>query len=138
MNTRNRLPEKSVTFYLNLSCLFDPAEVVFLLHMVDMEYMKQSGYNTAWSKEFLLLRMNLGIRLFDRVTKKLISMGLLSKDKVGNKYAYSLDMKAYRKLVGFLSLTNDIFKLKAFCETVFIKGKRKIQDVTGSDLKIID
>lgn len=138
MNTRNRLPKKSVTFYLNLSCLFDPAEVVFLLHMVDMECMKQSGYNTAWSKEFLLLRMNLGIRLFDRVTKKLISMGLLSKEKAGNKYAYSLDMKVYRKLVGFFSLTNDIFKLKTFCETVFIKGKKKIQDVTGSDLKILD
>lgn len=138
MNTKNKLPEKSVTFYLNLSCLFDPAEVVFLLHMVDMEYMKQSGYNTTWSKDFLLLKMNLGMRLFDRVTEKLISMGLLSKDKAGNKYAYSLDMKAYRKLVGILSLTNDIFKLKAFCETIFIKEKRKILDVTGSDLKIID
>lgn len=54
-------------------------------------------------------------------------MGLLSKDKAGNKYAYSLDMKAYRKLVGFLSLTNDIFKLKAFCEAVFIKGKKKFR-----------
>lgn len=138
MNTRNRLPKKSVTFYLNLSCLFDPAEIIFLLHMVDMEYMKQSGYNTVWSKEFLLLRMNLGMRLFDRITKKLISMGLLSKEKAGNKYAYSIDMETYHKLVGFLSLTNDVFKLKAFCETVFIKGKKKIQDVTGSDLKTLD
>lgn len=138
MNTKNKLPEKSVTFYLNLSCLFDPAEVVFLLHMVDMESMKQSGYNTTWSKDFLLLKMNLGMRLFDRVTKKLISIGLLSKDKAGNKYAYSLDLKAYRRLVGFLSLTNDIFKLKAFCDTVFIKEKRKIQHVTGSDLRMLD
>lgn len=138
MNTKNKLPEKSVIFYLNLSCLFDPAEIVFLLHMVDMESMKRSGYNTTWSKDFLLLRMNLGVRLFDRITKKLILMGLLSKDKVGNKYAYSLNLKAYRKLIGFLSITNDIFKLKVFCETVFIKGGRKIQDVTGSDLKMLD
>lgn len=138
MNTKNKLPEKSVTFYLNLSCLFDPAEIIFLLHMVDMEYMKQNGYNTTWSKEFLLLKMNLGVRLFDRVTKKLISMGLLSKDKAGNKYIYSLDLKTYRKLVGFLSLTNDIFKLKSFCEAVFIKEKRKIWSVTGNDLKVLN
>ena len=106
--------------------------------MVDMEYMKQSGYNTTWSKEFLLLKMNLGVRLFDRVTKKLISMGLLSKDKAGNKYIYSLDLKTYRKLVGFLSLTNDIFKLKSFCEAVFIKEKRKIWSVTENDLKVLN
>lgn len=138
MNRRNRLSKKSVTFHLNLSCLFDPAEIVFLLHMLDMEHMKQNGYNTTWSKEFLLLKMNLGVRLFDRVTKKLISMGLLTKEKTGNKYAYSLDLKAYRKLVGFLSLTNDIFKLKAFCETVFIKEKKKIQDITESDIEVLD
>ncbi len=138
MNTKNKLPEKSVTFYLNLSCLFDPAEIIFLLHMVDMEYMKQRGCNTTWSKEFLLLKMNLGVRLFDRVTRNLISMGLLSKDKAGNKYAYSLDLKAYHKLVSFLSLTNDVFKLKAFCDTVFIKEKRKIQEISGSNLEMLD
>ena len=138
MNRRNRLSKKSVTFHLNLSCLFDPAEIVFLLHMLDMEYMKQNGYNTIWSKEFMLLKMNLGVRLFDRVTKKLISMELLTKEKAGNKYAYSLDLETYRKLVGFLSLTNDILKLKAFCETVFIKEKKKIQNVTGNDLEMLD
>lgn len=135
MNTRNKLPGKFVPFYVNLSLLFDSAEVVFILHLVDMENMKRNGYSTAWSRDFVLLKMNLGIRLFERCVKRLISIGLLSRKLKGHKYIYTLDMELYEKLVGIFTITNDIHKMKSFCDTVFVKQKKKIQDITEEDLK---
>lgn len=135
MNAKNKLPGKFVPFYVNLSLLFDSAEVVFILHLVDMENMKRNGYNATWSRDFVLLKMNLGIRLFERCVKRLISIGLVSRILKGNKYIYTLDMELYEKLVGIFTITNDTYKIKSFCDTVFVKQKKNIQSITEEDLK---
>ena len=133
MNQRRRLSGKFVLCYINLCYLFDPAEMMFILHMIDIENMRGCGYSSVWSKDFMMKKMGLGERLFDRCVKRLMEIGLLDRKLVGNKYSYSLDVDQYEKLTQILTVTNDVHRLKSFCESVFVNGQRAIQDVTEED-----
>lgn len=120
---------------LNLSCMFDANEIIFIMHMVDIAYLRSKGYNTVWSKKHLMLRMNIRLRVFDRCIKRMIELKLLERKLQDGMYDYIWDMELYNRLLQIVSGTNDINRLKSFCEKVFIDQKRTIQSVSDEEIK---
>lgn len=130
----NKRPTPFTKCYLNLGRLFDPAEMIFILHMQQVEYLRHSGRGNRWSKKFLLKKMNLGEKVFDRCVRHLAKMELLI---VTPDYHpdYRWNTVLYERLVDILTSTDNLDALDGFCHRVFLDGKRSIGSVTDSEIE---
>lgn len=124
-----------VKYHTGLSYLLSPAESRFLIHMVDVQYMKSMGYYTDWTRAEYMKRMGLNEYSYERCVRKFINLGLLSKtnNAKGNRVYYALNMDIYEKLVTILSSTNNVDKLIEFCDTKLKKG-RTIASITQQEI----
>jgi hypothetical protein len=125
-----------IKFHPGLSCLFNPAETVFLLHMVNLEYFKSTGYRIVRTKAEYIKRTGLKECTFNRCVDRFSEMKLLTRsyNALGNRVFYDIDMDLYRKLVEIVSSTYDCDRLRAFCETKFKKEARLIESITPEEI----
>ena len=123
--------------YPRLSCMFDASEIVFILHMLDIAYIRSKGYNTVWSKGHLMKRMNIRLRTFDRCVKRMTELGLLDRLPQDGMYDYLWNMALYNRLLRIISATHDINRLREFCQKTFIEQKRNIQSVSEDEIKLL-
>lgn len=133
--------EKKTTYvkcYLNLCSMFDPQEIIFILHMVNINYLRSGGYNTVWSKSFLMRRMNVGLRVFDRCVKRMTDLGLLERKLKNGMYDYCWNMNVYNRLLKIASATNDLNTLDKFGKRVFVKEKRDILSITDDEIRELE
>lgn len=119
--------------YLNLGRLFDPAEMIFILHMQRVEYLRQTGRG-HWSKKFLMKAMNLGVKVFDRCARRLEEMELLIVSS-GRHPNYRWNTKLYHRLIEILNVTDNLDALDEFCRRVFLEGKRSIGSVSAPEIE---
>lgn len=128
-----------VKCYNKLSCLFNPYETRFIQHMVEIEFIKSCGYDTNWSKITCMKRMGLKENTFDKCVRRFVRMKLLYKtfNDSKNKVYYSWNMGLYFKLVRILSITNDVDKLRDFCQVNFIKKNRMIDEISEDEIEIL-
>lgn len=119
----------------HLSCMFDASETVFILHMLDIAYIRSKGYNTVWSKGYLMKRMNIRLRTFDRCVKRMAELGLLDRLPQDGMYDYLWNMTLYDRLLRIMSATRDINRLREFCRKIFIEQKRSIQSISEDEIK---
>lgn len=135
MNNKNENKSSYVKCYLNLCCMFDPCEIVFLLHLVNINCLRNGGYNTVWSKTYLMQRMNLGLRVFNRCIKRMTELGLLERRLQNGMYDYHLNMAMYERMLEILTATSDTSRLSCFCKQTFLKEKRRIADISDMEIK---
>lgn len=122
---------------LNLSCIFDASEILFIMHMVHIAYMRSKGYNTVWSKAHLMERMNIRLRTFDRCVKRMTGMKLLDRMPQEGMYDYLWNMGRYNRLLQIISATNDINRLREFCRKAFVEQKRDILSISDTEIKML-
>lgn len=120
---------------LNLSCIFDASEILFIMHMVHIAYMRSKGYNTVWSKAHLMERMNIRLRTFDRCVRRMTGMKLLDRMPQEGMYDYLWNMGRYNRLLQIISATNDINRLREFCRKAFVEQKRDILSISDTEIK---
>lgn len=123
---------------LNLCCMFDANEIMFMMHMVHIAYMRAEGYNTVWSKKHLMRRMNIKLRTFDRCVKRMTELKLLDRMSQDGMYDYLWNMRLYDRLLKIVSATRDINRLRAFCNRAFIEEKRDIQSVSDDEIRRLE
>ncbi|MDR1718028.1 MAG: hypothetical protein LBS20_19500 [Prevotella sp.] len=135
MESNKKKESPYVKYPVCLSYLFNPGESRFIIHMIEIEFLKDQGYNTNWTRAEYMKRMGLNEYSFERCIKRLVKMGLLSKtnNKLKNKVYYSFNMQLYDRLVEILSVTCNIDKLIEFCETKFIRDARPIESITEKE-----
>lgn len=122
---------------LNLSCIFDASEILFIMHMVHIAYMRSKGYNTVWSKAHLMERMNIRLRTFDRCVRRMTGMKLLDRMPQEGMYDYLWNMGRYNRLLQIISATNDINRLREFCRKAFVEQKRDILSISDTEIKML-
>lgn len=126
-----------IKYYPHLSCMFDASEIVFILHMLDIAYIRSKGYNTVWSKGHLMNRMNIRLRTFDRCVKRMVELGLLDRLPQDGMYDYLWNMPLYNHLLRIMSATRDINRLREFCRKTFVEQKRSIQSVLEDEIRLL-
>jgi len=84
-------------------------------------------------------RMGLKENTFDKCVRRFVRMKLLYKtfNDSKNKVYYSWNMGLYFKLVRILSITNDVDKLRDFCQVNFIKKNRMIDEISEDEIEIL-
>lgn len=122
---------------LNLSCMFDASEILFIMHMVQIAYLRSKGYNTVWSKAHLMQRMNIRLRTFDRCVKRMTELKLLDRMPQEGMYDYLWNMGCYNHLLQILSATTDLNRLREFCRKNFIERKRDITSISDMEIKLL-
>lgn len=140
MRGRKAVNTKSLPFvkyHTGLSYLFSPAETRFILHMVDIEYKKSSGFFTNWSRYEYMKIMGLNEYTFDKCIQKLSDMHLLKKENKNkpNRVYYSFNMQLYERLIYILSSTCNIDKLRQFCKINFIEKSRHIDSISEQEVE---
>lgn len=125
-----------VKCYLNLGRLFDPAEMLFILHMQQVEFLCQASQGGRWSKKFLMKKMGLGEKVFDRCVRRLEQMELLI---VSSDYhpVYRWDTALYERLVEILSATDNLEALDGFCRRMFLEEKRCIRGISDFEVEML-
>ena len=128
-----------VKYCTGLSYLFDPRETRFLLHMIDIDYMKSKGFLTDWSRSEYMKRMGLNKNAFNYCVKRMQEMKLLIKwnNSLGNKVFYALNRENYERLIRILSCTNNIDALISFCQNTFQSG-RSIESITEEEIQKLE
>ena len=121
----------------NLCYLFDYQEIGFLMHLTQINFIRECGYNTSYSRDFMLKKFRMNVRVFQRCTNRFIEMGLLEKKRKGLHFDYLLNKKRYERLLDIVCATNDVFALTKFCKKEFIKGSRTIDSITDSEIQIL-
>lgn len=138
--TEKKQKNSQATFvkcFLNLSCMFDASEILFIMHMLDIAYIRSKGYNTVWSKSYLMKRMNIRLRTFDRCVKRMTQLGLLDRLPKAGMYDYVWNMPTYNHLLRIISTTRDTERLREFCREAFTLQKRSILAVSPDEIEEI-
>lgn len=136
----NYKPSKSYRFikcYAGMIGAFSSAEVVFMLYMSDLAFLRSKGYDTVRSKRRHMECTHIRSRKFDRCVEKMTRMGLLQRVPVGGMYDYLWNMDSYERLIEILSLTKDLGKLRTFCERVFEVEQRPVSSITNDDIMFL-
>lgn len=125
-----------IKYHKVLSYLFNPSEIVFILHMIDLESLRSKGRQIEWTRSFYMAKMGLKPYSFDKCIEKLTAMELLSKtnNADGNKVYYHFNMELYYRLLKILSASKDIYVMIAFCKDNFKQKKRPIMSITENEI----
>lgn len=125
-----------VKCYLNLGRLFDPAEMLFILHMQQVEYLCQANQGGRWSKKFLMKKMGFGEKVFDRCARRMAEMELLIVSS-GYHPVYRWNTAIYDRLIEIFSATDNLDALDRFCKQIFLEGMRSIREITDSEVEML-
>lgn len=100
--------------------------VCFVMHLLDVKYLHDKGYNICWTQEEYIERMGMGRNPFLKCLYELNRIGLLvdTLDETGERVTYTLNMPAYDKLVKICGATYNSQRLKEFLNTVRKTGRR--------------
>lgn len=123
--------------YTQLWYIFDSEEMRFITNIRSVQHISSLGYNTDWSKDFMMNRVDMSRSIFNRCEKKLIEMKLLERRSVGKKVCYNWNNDLFESLVLIASVTNNVFALKEFCKRKFITEKKGIADITEEEIKFL-
>lgn len=126
-----------VKCYINLCYLFDSDVIMFINHMVHIEYLSSQGHYTKWPQSFLMKRMNFNRRIFEKCVKQLTDMDLLKVTKAVNKCFLTFEITRYEKLVEILNSHTDVFVMKEFCKRMFVEQKRSIDSITKKEIEAL-
>ncbi|WP_165020627.1 hypothetical protein [Dysgonomonas sp. ZJ279] len=128
-----------VKYHTCLAYIFKPAEIVFIMRMIEVEFMKLNGFYINWTRAEYMKRTGLKVYTFDKCIKKLSEMKLLTKanNELGNEVYYSFDMKLYNKLLEILHATRDVDKLIDFCYTNFEEQSRSIDSISREEIDML-
>lgn len=124
-----------VKIHPNSSCLFNGAEISFLILLLDQEFLRDMGYNSTWSRSYFQKHTGVSNATFTKCADKLEGIGILSssQNKAGEKKKYRLNYEAYEKTMLLLDTTNNRDVLSDFCESHFSK-ETSIFDVTEEQI----
>lgn len=92
--------------------------VCFVMHLLDVKYLHDKGYNICWTQEEYIERMGMGRNPFLGCLYELNRIGLLvdTLDETGERVTYTLNMPAYDKLVKICGATYNSQRLKEFLQ----------------------
>lgn len=133
--------EKTIRFikgYPKFAYLMSNEAVYFMMHMADIEFLRRGNYNTNWSKNEYVNRMNMDVRQFDGCINELEALGLLEVTKSinGRGVTYTLNKIAYRKLLKVCAATVHYERIKDFLTKLNAEG-RLIRDVSDYEISTI-
>lgn len=122
--------------YTGFSYLMGRDEIYFLMHMVDIEFLRELGYRVSWSKDEYMNRMQMGLYTFNKCVGNLERMGLLERiyAKLGRKVYYNLNTEVYKRLIHICGATDNFQLLKSFFETAIKKEGRTIGSITDEEI----
>ncbi|WP_018667182.1 hypothetical protein [Bacteroides gallinarum] len=123
--------------YRGLYRAFEPHEVIFMLYMNDLAYLRQQGYDTLRSKRLHRLHTNIGPRAFDHCVEKTTAMGLLVRVPANGMFDYLWDRRQYERLVEIVTSTASIVALQEFCNRVFSVERRTVSSVTDREIQLL-
>lgn len=123
-----------VKIHPNSSCLFNGAEISFLILLLDQEFLRDMGYNSAWSRSYFQKYTGVSNATFTKCVERLEGIGILSssQNRTGEKKKYRLNYAAYEKTMILLDTTNNREALRSFCNNHF--SNATISDVTEDQL----
>lgn len=125
-----------VKFYPGLSYLLGRDEIYFLLHIMDIEYLRQNNYGCNWYKGEYMQRMQMSRYTFDRCVKKLLKLELIirKENNRGNEVSYGLNLPVYNQLVKILEATYNYHALIQFFDNIVRKQGRSIASITQHEI----
>lgn len=133
--------KKTVRFikgYPKFAYLMSNDAVCFMMHMVDIEFLRRGNYNTNWSQNEYVSRMNMDVRQFNSCLSELKALGLLevTKSLNGRGVRYTLNQAAYRKLLKVCAATIHYDRIKNFLKEIKTEG-RLIEHVSDYEISTI-
>ena len=125
-----------VKYHTCLAYMFEPAEIVFIMRMMELEFMKLNGYKVEWTRAEYMKHMGLTTYSFDKCIKSLCDLKLLSKknNNLGNRVYYSFDGTLYNRLLTILHATRNADVLISFCNINFKQNSRTISSITDEEI----
>lgn len=123
-----------VKIHPNSSCLFNGAELSFIVLLLDQEFLRDMGYNSSWSRSYFQKYTGVSNATFTKCVERLEGIGILSssQNRTGEKKKYRLNYAAYEKTMILLDTTNNREALRSFCNNHF--SNATISDVTEDQL----
>ena len=134
--TEHSTRTKSITFtkfHVNIPVIFDGAESVFIMQMVSAEYRAQLVRRPYWSKSFVMDRMGMKERVFNRCVARFKALNLVESETIGLKVLYKWNIPLYERLLDIITATENIYKLRKFWEA-FVEQGRSIESVTDDEI----
>lgn len=133
---RNGMPtDLAFTKFYNIFFgIFSPDEVVFLLYVVNLHYLKKAGFSMVKSKPDHSLKCGMSSERLDMCVEKFSDMGLISVDKpkIGY-YDYNLNKTNYQLLIDILAEIRNFSVAKKMCTKHFKVEKRTIDSITDDE-----
>ncbi|MFR9542511.1 MAG: hypothetical protein SNH27_10705 [Rikenellaceae bacterium] len=124
-----------VKHHIHLRYLFDPAEMSFVIQLLHLDYLRQSGYRTAYSREFMYDYFQLKERTFNRCLRRLSQLGLIERVKDGLYVDYRLNREVYNRLLDILHVTNNFAIISNFCKEQFEMRGRTVESITDEEVE---
>ncbi len=124
-----------VKHHIHLRYLFDPAEMSFVIQLLHLDFLRRSGYRTAYSREFMYDYFQLKERTFNRCLRRLSQLGLIERVKDGLYVDYRLNSEVYNRLLDIIHATNNFAIISDFCNEQFRERGRTIESVTDEEIE---
>lgn len=121
--------------YPKFAYLMSNESVCFMIHLLDIEFLRKGNYNVTWPKRIFVSRMGMHKHEFDRCVNELEALGLLdvTKSMNGRYTGYHLNWVAYKRLLKVCAATIDYKRIKDFLTEIKEKG-RLIRDVSDYEI----
>ena len=137
----HKMMERQSRYLKGYSCfnyVMSSEAVCFVMHLLDVKYLHDKGYNICWTQEEYIARMGMGRNPFLKCLYELNRIGLLvdTPDETGERVAYTLNMPAYDKLVKICGATYNSQRLKEFLNTVRKTGRR-LKDIPDREITLL-
>ena len=120
--------------YTSYLRFFNANEVVFIMHMLEIDYYRNQGYRMAWSREFMMLQMRMKRPAYARCIKRFLALNLISREVVGKRVVFHWNMSLYMRLLEVLTATRDYYILTDFFDD-FTKKERSIESITDDEIR---
>jgi hypothetical protein len=127
-----------VKIHPNLGCMLSATEVAFLVLLLDQEYYKNVGCDSAWSRAYFQKHTGVSNATFVKCAERMKAIGLVSShhEKAGEKKKYSLNIDAYNRMLELLDSTNNREALTSFC-TSFFSGSNSIMSISKEQIETL-
>ncbi len=118
----------------NLRHILDDGEMSFVVKLKHLDYMRKSGYRTAYSKDYYFKSFRIAKTPFYRIVRRLEALGILDRKKVGKYTDYVLNQAGYERLLKVAASTYNIEVLRAFAFEEFVVNKRSVDQITDDEI----
>ena len=127
-----------VKIHPNLGCMLSATEVAFLVLLLDQEYYRNVGCDSAWSRAYFQKHTGVSNATFVKCAERMKAIGLVSShhEKAGEKKKYSLNIDAYNRMLELLDSTNNREALTSFCVS-FFSGSNSIMSISKEQIETL-